>query len=47
MQKLLADEIKVRVDAINNFPEEAEKPIVEVMTAKGGSLHWPFMETVT
>lgn len=32
--KLLADEIKVRVDAINNFPEEAEKPIVEVMTAK-------------
>ena len=32
--KILADEIKVRVDAINNFPEEAEKPIVEVMTAK-------------
>ena len=32
--KLLADEIKVRVDAINNLPEEAEKPIVEVMTAK-------------
>ncbi|MBT5916546.1 MAG: efflux RND transporter permease subunit, partial [Opitutae bacterium] len=32
--KVLADEIKVRVDAINNFPEEAEKPIVEVMTAK-------------
>jgi multidrug efflux pump subunit AcrB len=32
--KTLADEIKVRVDAISNFPEEAEKPIVEVMTAK-------------
>ena len=30
----LADEIKVRVDAIANFPEEAEKPMVEVVTAK-------------
>ena len=27
--KTLADEIKVRVDAISNFPEEAEKPIVK------------------
>ena len=32
--KLLADEIKVRVDSILNFPEEAEKPMVEVATQK-------------
>ena len=32
--KLLADEIKVRVDSIINFPEEAEKPMVEVATQK-------------
>ena len=32
--KLLADEIKVRVDSILNFPAEAEKPIVEVATQK-------------
>ena len=32
--KLLADEIKVRVDSILNFPEEAEKPNVEVATQK-------------
>ena len=31
---LLADEIKVRVDSIINFPEEAEKPMVEVATQK-------------
>jgi len=32
--KVLADEIKVRVDSIINFPEEAEKPMVEVATQK-------------
>ena len=32
--KILADEIKVRVDSIINFPEEAEKPMVEVATQK-------------
>jgi multidrug efflux pump subunit AcrB len=32
--KVLADEIKVRVDSISTFPEEAEKPIVEVATQK-------------
>lgn len=32
--KILADEIKVRVDSISTFPEEAEKPIVEVATQK-------------
>ena len=32
--KLLADEIKVRVDSILNFPEEAEKAMVEVATQK-------------
>ena len=32
--KLLADEIKVRVDSILNFPEEAERPMVEVATQK-------------
>ena len=30
----LADKIKVRVDSILNFPEEAEKPIVEVATQR-------------
>ena len=30
----VADEVKVRVDAIANFPEEAEKPLVEVVTSK-------------
>ena len=30
----LADKIKVRVDSIINFPEEAEKPIVEVATQR-------------
>ena len=30
--KLLADEIKVQVDSILNFPEEAEKAMVEVAT---------------
>ncbi|MEC8655467.1 MAG: efflux RND transporter permease subunit [Verrucomicrobiota bacterium] len=32
--KLLADEIKVRVDSILNFPDEAEKAMVEVATQK-------------
>ena len=32
--KVLADEIKVRVDSIINFPKEAEKPMVEVATQK-------------
>ena len=32
--KLLADEIKVRVDSILTLPEEAEKPMVEVTTIK-------------
>ena len=32
--KILADEIKVRVDSIINFPEEAEKAMVEVATQK-------------
>lgn len=32
--KVLADEIKVRVDSISTFPEEAEKPMVEVATQK-------------
>ena len=32
--KILADEIKVRVDSISTFPEEAEKPIVEVAIQK-------------
>ncbi len=30
----LADKIKVRVDSIVNFPEEAEKPMVEVATQR-------------
>ena len=30
----LADKIKVRVDSILNFPEEAEKPMVEVATQR-------------
>ena len=30
----LADKIKVRVDSILNFPEQAEKPMVEVSTQK-------------
>ena len=45
--KLLADEIKVRVDSILTLPEEAEKPMVEVTTIKRGFLRWPFMESVT
>ena len=30
----LADEVKARVDAIANFPQEAEKPLVEVIIPK-------------
>ena len=29
----LLDDIKVRIDAINTFPEQAEKPVVEEMTS--------------
>lgn len=32
--KVLADEVKVRVDSILTFPKEAEKPMVEVATQK-------------
>ena len=42
--KLLADEIKVRVDSILNFPEEAEKAMVEVATQKRKVLAVPYME---
>ena len=49
--KLLADEIKVRVDSILTLPEEAEKPMVEVTTIKractGGSNSWKVRRKIT
>ena len=49
--KLLADEIKVRVDSILTLPEEAEKPMVEVTTIKkaclGGGNSWEVRRKIT